>query len=102
MHPQDSETEVIKALASGKIEAFDALYHQYKKQVYRNIFKLVRNSDAAEDLLQEVFITLWENRSELQSDRSVAGWLFVVSHNKAQSFLRKKVRESLQYITGSS
>lgn len=60
-----------------------------------NIFKIVKQADLAEDLLQEIFITLWKNRSSLQLDRLVAGWLFVVSHTKALSFLKKKLKEAL-------
>jgi RNA polymerase sigma-70 factor (ECF subfamily) len=63
--------------------------------VYANILKLVRQPETAEDILQEVFVGLWENRQKLDADKSAGGWLFVVSHNKALSFLKKKVRESI-------
>jgi len=72
--------------------AFDALYHKYHKAVFANIFKLIRQQEAAEDILQEVFAALWVNRKKIDRERSVAGWLFVVSYNKALKFLDRSVR----------
>jgi len=73
---------------------FNALYEKYCDPVYRNIVKLVKNDDDAEDILQEVFVSLWENRHRLRG-RSLSGWLFIVSHNKAMDHLKKQVHASL-------
>ena len=89
-----SETEQVAALARGQMPAFEALYHRYKQPVFANIQKMVHDPEAAEDLLQEVFIALWENRQAISQTQGVGGWLFVVSYNKAASFLKKKLREA--------
>jgi RNA polymerase sigma-70 factor (ECF subfamily) len=88
------ETELLRDLAQGHLTAFDALYTHYQQPVYANILKLVRQTETAEDILQDVFVALWEYRHKFDTTRSVGGWLFVVSHNKALSVLKKKVRES--------
>jgi RNA polymerase sigma factor (sigma-70 family) len=72
---------------------FDRLYHQYHQAVYANIYKMVCRQQCAEDLLQEVFLAFWENRRSLDAER-VAGWLFVVSYNKAASYLKKQLKEA--------
>jgi RNA polymerase sigma-70 factor (ECF subfamily) len=90
----DSETEQLSGLALGQMPAFEALYHRYKQPVFANIRKMVPDPDAAEDLLQEVFIALWENRQALDPAKGAGGWLFVVSYNKAASYLKKKLREA--------
>ena len=79
------------------MHAFDELYYKYNNAVFANIFKLVQHQEAAEDILQEVFATLWENRSKIDQTKSVAGWLFVISYNKSINFLQKAVREKLWY-----
>ena len=71
---------------------FNNLYRRYHQAVYANICKMVHQPQAAEDILQEVFLALWNNRHKLNTEQ-VAGWLFVVSYNKAISFLKKKLRE---------
>lgn len=89
------EIVLIQQLSRGSISAFDALYHQYKQVVFANIIKMVKQPEAAEDLLQEVFIALWQNRHKLNKDRSVAGWLFVVSYNKAASYLKQQLKSAI-------
>ncbi|MFT3825330.1 MAG: sigma-70 family RNA polymerase sigma factor [Chitinophagaceae bacterium] len=74
------------------LEMFDGLYRRYHQAVYANICKMVHEPQAAEDILQEVFLALWENRQKLDAGQ-VAGWLFVVSYNKAATFLKKKLKE---------
>ena len=77
------------------MQAFDELYWKYQKAVFQNVFRLTRDALIAEDIVQEVFITLWEKRHSLDDDRSVGGWLFVSSYNRAVNALKKKLRESL-------
>ncbi len=76
-----------------ELEQFDKLYNQFHQAVYANIFKMVQDPQYAEDVLQEVFLALWENRSAVNMDNA-GGWLFVVSYNKAMTCLKKKIREN--------
>jgi RNA polymerase sigma-70 factor (ECF subfamily) len=46
-------------------------------------------------VFQDVFLALWENLHKVRSVESIAPWLFVVSQNKALSYLKKKVNDSL-------
>ncbi|GGB04785.1 RNA polymerase sigma factor [Puia dinghuensis] len=82
------------SLAVETIADFDAVYHSYQQAVYANIFKMVRHPQSAEDILQEVFLSLWKNKDKVTADR-VAGWLFVVSYNKAATYLRHRLKLSL-------
>lgn len=90
----DFEATQLVTLSQGERAAFEALYHRYKQPVFANIRKMVPDPDAAEDLLQETFLALWENRQALDPAKGAGGWLFVVSYNKAASFLKKKLREA--------
>ena len=92
------EIVLIQQLSRGSIAAFDAFYHQYNQVVYANIIKMVKQPEAAEDLLQEVFLALWQNRHKLRQDRSVAGWLFVVSYNKAATYLKQQLKSAIVLV----
>jgi RNA polymerase sigma-70 factor (ECF subfamily) len=72
---------------------FDELYFQYNQAVYANILKLVHQYDAAEDLLQEVFMALWEHRHKLDGEK-VSGWLFVTSYNKSLKYLQRQKKQA--------
>ncbi|WP_115042108.1 RNA polymerase sigma factor [Weeksella virosa] len=74
---------------------FDQIYFQYHSSIYRNIRKLIYDEDIVLDILQEVFITLWNHRAEKLADTALAGWLFTVSYNKSIDYLRKTIKEEI-------
>jgi len=92
---KDNEEPLIQRLKNDDLKAFDELYWKYQKAVYQNVFKLTRDMLASEDIVQEVFISLWEKRNSIDEGRPVGGWLFVSSYNRAINALKKKLRESL-------
>lgn len=94
VEPVVDHTGLVTALQQDSMAAFDTLYQMHHQAVYRNICKLVPQQEVAEDLLQEVFLALWEHRSSLDTNKQAAGWLFVVSYNKSISWLKKSLRES--------
>lgn len=95
MLPTANEYDLLGRLVKDDRIAFDVIYHQYFHAVYRNALKITHDTALAEDILQEVFFTLWEKRKTIDINRSVGGWLFVVCYNKAVHQLQKKLKESL-------
>jgi len=89
------ETALIQSLNNGSKNAFDQLYFQYHKIVFANIFKFVKKQEEAEELLQDVFVALWENRKKINPQQSLLGWLTIVSHNKAINHLNRSVKNVL-------
>jgi len=77
--------------------AFDLLFYKYRTPLYRNIFKLLKDEIVAQDILQDVFFSLWEKRSTLNPEKSVASWLFVTSYNKSISSLKQMAKAHLAY-----
>jgi RNA polymerase sigma-70 factor (family 1) len=75
------------------LKAFDALYQKYHQAIYANILKITKDENATQDILQEVFIALWEKRSTIDANQSVSGWLFVISYNKSITYLKKILKE---------
>lgn len=96
MFPHQDDTRLSARLSRGDIAAFNALYYKYYKAVFSNVFKLVQQQQAAEDIMQEVFASLWTHRDRIDQERTVGGWLFVVSYNKALQFLHRSVREKVR------
>jgi RNA polymerase sigma-70 factor (ECF subfamily) len=76
-------------------EAFHACYLQYHNAVFANICRLVQQEEEAEDILQEVFLALWESRHKLTTKHSIAGWLFTTSYYKSCTYLRKSLQQKI-------
>lgn len=89
-----NEPELILRLQQDDAKAFDCLYYTYQNALFHNICKLTRDPIASEDILQETFIALWENRLSLDPQQGVLGWLFVVSYNKSVACLRKALKQA--------
>lgn len=85
----------VAKLAEGSVEVFDHIYTTYHRAIFANISKLIRQQDIAEDILQEVFLSLWENRKKIDATQDVGGWLFVVSYHKSLAFLKKQVNNCI-------
>lgn len=87
---------LIHALRRSDASAFQDLYDRYSVVLFQNIFKLLPHQQEAEDLLQGVFLQLWESRFKLQEAQSVAGWLFTTSFYLTMSRVRRIARERLK------
>lgn len=89
-----TDYELLTRLIEGDTKSFDLIYKTYVQAVYANALKITRNKVLAEDIVQEVFIALWEKRTTIDATRSVGNWLFVVCYNKAVNLLRKQLHEA--------
>lgn len=82
-------TAWIIRLNAGEMIAFEWLYNTYKHQLAGNLLKLVKASDVAEDILHDVFVKVWENRSKIDPERCFEGYLYRIAANMVSDFYRK-------------
>lgn len=73
--------------------AFDELYNRYLVPVYRYLFCRVRNTQDAEDLTSQVFLTALERFQQYRGGGKFAAWLFAIARNKSIDFFRLQRRE---------
>ena len=87
--------DLASRLRNDDIDAFNTLYWEYHATVYANSLRLIKDTSIAEDIVQEVFVTLWGKRHTIDPELDVAGWLFVISHNKTVDQLKRKLKQDL-------
>ena len=86
---------MISAIRSGDQSAMAALYDRYSSIVYSVALRVLGDTGAAEDVLQDVFMQLWRNPGLFDSNRgSLGAWLAVIARNRAIDALRKRRPES--------
>jgi len=90
-----NDAGLVELLKKDDVKAFDTLYHRYFTPIYRNVFLLTKDPVITQDILQEVFMALWDKRSGIDPRQSVSGWLFVASHHRSVDWLRRQLRESV-------
>jgi len=82
------DKELLIRLKEGDDAAFEAIYRRYRLPIYANILRVVHDEAAADDLLQEVFLRIWENRGRIDPDKPFGGYLFTCSRFLVLNFLR--------------
>lgn len=68
---------------------FEEIYEQYFDKVYYKVLGIVKNSDDAEDISQEVFISVYKNLKKFREESSVFTWIYRIAINKTYDFLKK-------------
>lgn len=86
------DAEWIARIAENDIRAFRALFDAYVNTLVRLANGYVRNSDTAQDVVQMVFIALWDRRASLMNTQRVGGYLARATRNQAIKTIRASTR----------
>lgn len=86
-----------KALLISFIEgdeiAFAKIYNQYRHKIYTYAYQLSKSADTAEEIVQLVFIRVWQKRTQIDPERSFNGYLKKITLNHVLNHLKKVARE---------
>lgn len=85
-----SDTHLLRAFCGGDQAAFDALFRRYSGRVYATAWRLTRNRDDAEDVLQEAFIALARHAASIRRGEALGRWLYRAAVNRAMDLLRRR------------
>lgn len=86
--PED--IELVEKLQKDSVEAFDLIYEKYSGKLYGFSLKYLRSTSEAEELVQSVFLKLWENRKNLIKEFSFKSYLFTIAYNDICKLFRKR------------
>lgn len=101
----DRDEQYIKDRCSrGDRDAFTLLYSWYYKPLYRHIFLFLRSKEASEEILQNLFVKVWENRESLHTVRDLKPYLYRMAKNMLLNHLRNTTTERrvLQMHSGAA
>lgn len=95
-----SDDELMQEIKADNMFAFDVLYKRYCKRVYKFGYSILKSREESENLTQDVFLSLWENRLKIEKNSSIKSYVFTITYNSAISIIRKKARESqfMEYL----
>ena len=77
-------------IRNDNLEAFELLYNRYKRKLYCFSLKYLENSSDAEELVQVVFISLWEHRKNIDDTKLIKNYIYKSAVNYIYNFLKKK------------
>jgi len=81
--------EFIKKLQEGRRDAFGELLDQYQQMVFSTAMSFVPNKQDAEDVSQDVFITVFKSIQKFKGNSKLSTWIYRITVNKSLEFIRK-------------
>ncbi len=95
-----SNNELLLLLQKGDRVAFYNIYERYCKRLYGFVLRYIKREEDAEEIVQEVFVRLWEARDKIDVCSSFDSFLFTIAYNNTMSLFRKRIREKkyMEYL----
>ncbi len=85
-----SEEDLVRDFQQGEDLAYAALYNRYKKHIYLFCLKMVGDEDTVKDIVQEVFLKMYEHRLQLARPANFRAWLFMIARNQCMTYYRDR------------
>lgn len=96
-----SEKELIHRIKSGDQDAFEQLYRRYATKLTHRLLHLLKSEELAQDILQDVFLKIWEIRDRLDPEQSFGAFLYTIASNYCKKTFRKALLDqAYHHYTG--
>ncbi len=91
----DTLTPLIQRLRTGDEKAFRQIYDLYAGRLQAFAIRIVKSPVLAEDLIQDIFVNLWELRESLDPEKNFQSFLFTITRNHALNLLKRSSANTL-------
>jgi RNA polymerase sigma-70 factor (ECF subfamily) len=95
LYTKYTDGELMQEIKAGNMLAFDELYRKYNKRLYKFAYSILKTTEDAENIIQDVFLNLWLNREKVEKSTSVKYYIFEIAHNSAISIIRKRIKDTI-------
>jgi len=96
MNPRQDQitSELLSRLKNGDMLVFDQVYELYSHKLFSFIYKILKNKAEADDIVQEVFIKIWESRDKLENYKLLNAYIFTIAYNNSIDLIRKRINNN--------
>jgi RNA polymerase sigma-70 factor (ECF subfamily) len=84
-----SDQELMRIVQAGDFSPASEIYDRYSSRIYNFAYRFLRNSEGAEDAVQEVFVKMLKHANQFHGDAKLSTWLFSITANWCRDYLRK-------------
>ena len=84
----------VKHLKDGNAAAFDALFNKYARRLYHFSLKYLKSVEESEEVVQEVFLYIWDHKEGLKPDSSFNSYVFTIAYNLIRKHFIRKSRDN--------
>lgn len=90
-----NESELVCGLKEGSEACFHRIYELYMPRLYKFALGMVKSEILADDIVQDTFVYIWENREQIHVDKPFKSYLFTISYHNVIREMRRQVRNPL-------
>ncbi len=90
------EQELVTQVNKGSVKAFEMIFKTYYVELSRFAVKYVGSTEQAEEIVQELFLTIWENREKLSITSSLKSYLYTSIKNRSLNYLKSAAVKYIQ------
>lgn len=84
----------VQNLQKGDTQAFDDLFNKYSSRLFSFSLKYLKSNEEAEEVVQDVFLYIWDKREGLKPDQSFNSYIFTIAYNIIKKYFLKKTRDN--------
>jgi RNA polymerase sigma factor (sigma-70 family) len=97
-----TDPELVALLKQGDQTAFEQLYRNYSVRILKRLVRLLKDEETAKEILQDVYLKIWEKREGLDPEQSFRSFLFRMAENMVMDFFRKAAVSTELYYDDES
>jgi len=92
--------KLVRQLRKSNVSAFNTIFKNYNQKVYNFCLQLLKKKQDAEEVTQEVFIALWQNRERIKSNTSLSTYIYSIARNQIYNIFRKSfyIQAYIEYL----
>jgi len=97
-----TDSELVEMIINVTPRAYRQIIKRYQTKLFSYLYRLIGNREETEDLLQNVFVKVYNNLDRFDRRKKFSSWIYRIAHNEAVNFLKKKGKKkfiSLEDIT---
>ena len=93
-----AEWQLLLRIADNDRDAFDELFNSYHRRLFSFLFRLTHSHGAAEELTNDVLLTVWIDAGRFRGDSKPSSWIFGIAYRKALAHLRKRKHNLVPFL----
>ena len=86
---------LLQSFKEGNEKAFETIFNRFKGKVFNYAQKIVISTDNSKEIVQQVFIKLWERRKNIDTELTLDPYLYVITRNSCLDLLRKSAKDKI-------
>jgi RNA polymerase sigma-70 factor, ECF subfamily len=93
MLDDNSDRQLVSRLKLGDKKAFEEIFRKYREKIYYFAIRYYNSAEDAENVVQDVFIKLWDERENVKEELSLNNYIYTIAKNHLFNIQRKKINE---------